>query len=185
MTQRTFPPNSYHPIVADYISKFKSGELTFEIIAEQFSDKIETFDENNNIISYPSSDPSFSFVKYIWIQLNDEPIVIGITNGVKSDHKPHYHAEVECYYVIKGKTKTLYEEKYIDLCEGDFFKIESNVIHNTPLLNNENFILLYWFPNNSRFSTFNYYWIDNATDEDKIEEFKNINKLRKKLIETI
>ena len=185
MTQRTFPVNSYHPIVSDYISKFKSGELTFEIIAEQFSDKIETFDENNNIICYPSSDPSFSFVKYIWIQLSDEPIVIGITNGVKSDHKPHYHSEVECYYVIKGNTKTLYEGKYIDLCEGDFFKIESNVIHNTPLLNNENFVLLYWFPNNSRFSTFNYYWIDNVTDEEKIEEFKNIDRLRKKLIETI
>lgn len=69
MTQRTFPPNSYHPIVAEYISKFKSGELTFEIIANQFPDKIETFDENNNIISYPYSDPSLSFVKYIWIQL--------------------------------------------------------------------------------------------------------------------
>jgi hypothetical protein len=47
MTQKTFPQNSYHPIVADYISKFKSGELTFEIIAQQFPDKIETFDENN------------------------------------------------------------------------------------------------------------------------------------------
>ncbi len=183
MTQKTFPPNSYHPIVENYISKFKSKELTFEIIANQFSDKIETFDENNNIIPYQSSNPSLSFVKYIWIQLHDEPIVIGITNGVKSDHNPHYHSEVECYYVIKGNTKTLYNGKYIDLCEGDFFYIESNAIHNTPLLNDENFILLYWFPNNAKFSTFKYYWIDNSIDENKIEEFKNINNLRKKLIE--
>lgn len=180
MTQRTFPPNSYHPLVAEYVSKFRSNELTFKKIASLFPDKIQTFDENNNIISYPSADPSFSHVKYIWIQLHDEPIVIGITNGVKSDHKPHYYKQAECYYVIKGNTKTLYNGDYINLCEGDFFYIPSNVIHNTPLINDENFVLLYWFPNDAHFDTFEYYWIDNETNEDKIKKFKQIIKLKKR-----
>ena len=186
LPQRTFPENSYHPLVEKYISLLTSNFYTFETIpiddsVPKENSGIKTFDINNNIIPFNSSSLSLSPVGYVWKQLCDTPIVIGITKGIQSDHQPHYHNEIECYYVLKGKAVTLCNNQYIELNEGDFFYIPSNTIHNTPLLyDNIEFHLLYWFPNNSNFNTFQYYWIHNVTNQQAIDRFRQVDEIRRK-----
>ena len=70
-------------------------------------------DENGNIFEIKYEDLINSPVKYIWKQLADSPIVIGITKGLKSDHAPHFHKEAECYYVVTGRAKTLSKNNFL------------------------------------------------------------------------
>jgi oxalate decarboxylase/phosphoglucose isomerase-like protein (cupin superfamily) len=181
---KNIPLEAYNTLIIDYIKGFTSGKLTFENVeadntVKGLDRKIQTF-YKNQIIYLESSD--LSDYDYIWKQLSDYPFVIGITKGQKSDHKPHYHAEAECYYVISGKALTLCDSKYVELQKGDYFYIPGNTIHNTPITSEEGFSVLYWYPNNHTFNSFKYYWKDNVEDKNVKNAFKSVDTIRKEFL---
>jgi hypothetical protein len=184
LPQKMMPENCSHPIVEKYISEIEKGEYDFDTIPYHESipenDRvIKTLDLNGNVIISPNGNPLESPVKYVWKQLCDHPIVIGITLGVKGDHEPHFHHEPECYYVVQGSTKTLCQNKYIDLTKGDYLYIPGDTIHNTPIVGDNEFSVLYWFPNHSQFSTFQYYWKKNSAAEC-VELFQKVDEIRQR-----
>jgi mannose-6-phosphate isomerase-like protein (cupin superfamily) len=203
--QKTMPNNCSHPLVEKYIRGIEAGLFSFETLEpdESVQDKrTKTMDSTGNIIE-SNGNPLESAVGYVWKQLCDHPIVIGVTQGVDSDHDPHYHLEPECYYVISGKAKTLCNDQYIDLQRGDYFFIPGNTIHNTPILPTAAtattvtttetetetggvstgptpFSVLYWFPMNHTFSSFEYRWKRNSTDCEVIDRFRKIDHIRER-----
>jgi len=111
-----------------------------------------------NVLILENGNLELSPVGYIWKELSDSPIVIGITKGMKSDHEPHFHKEDECYYVVSGRARTFCQEKFNWMEKGQYFYIPGNTIHNTPITEEEGLSVLYWYPNNAHFDTFKYYW---------------------------
>jgi mannose-6-phosphate isomerase-like protein (cupin superfamily) len=194
--QKSMPTLCSHPLIEKYIQGIENGFMNFETLEpdESVIDKrIKTMDCSGNVIE-SNGNPLDSPVGYIWKQLCDYPLVIGVTQGVNSDHDPHYHQEPECYYVISGKAKTLCQDQYIDLNKGDYFFIPGNTIHNTPILATAEdstgtgagtsgesmtpFSVLYWFPMNHTFSSFEYRWKRNSSDSEVIERFQKIDEIR-------
>jgi mannose-6-phosphate isomerase-like protein (cupin superfamily) len=134
-----------------------------------------------NRLKMESGDPTKSAVGYLWRTLCDAPIVIGITNGVVSDHQPHFHAQAECYYVVSGRAKTLSDGEYKVLEKGDYFYIPGNTIHNTPIMDAEGLSVLYWYPRDHTFSTFKYYWRqDCLSSNEAVDKFDAVDHLRKR-----
>jgi mannose-6-phosphate isomerase-like protein (cupin superfamily) len=179
-----------HPLIEKYINGLETGMTTFENIEsdESVLDKVpKTMDVHGNVIE-SNGNPYDSPIGYVWKQLCDTPIVIGITKGIHSDHDPHYHPEPECYYVISGKAKTLCNDQYIELQKGDYFYIPGNTIHNTPILPCDSdsmdgeapFSVLYWFPVNHTFSSFQYRWKRNTTDPEILLRFQKVDEIRKR-----
>jgi mannose-6-phosphate isomerase-like protein (cupin superfamily) len=189
LPQKTMPLLCSHPLVEKYIHGIENGAITFENIEsdESVIDKVpKTMDAHGNIIE-SNGNPYDSPIGYVWKQLCDSPIVIGVTKGIHSDHDPHYHPEPECYYVISGKAKTLCNDQYIELQKGDYFYIPGNTIHNTPILpcadsmdGETPFSVLYWFPVNHTFSSFQYRWKRNTTDPEILLRFQKIDEIRKR-----
>lgn len=141
----SMPIGAGNNIIEKYIKDLEDGVETFETLKSIDGAGSKTFDKNQNIIKCENVNESCG---YIWKQLNNEPI-IGITCGIKSSHIPHYHIEDECYYVVSGKAKTLCNDEYVWLKKGQYLYIDGNTIHNTPLTEDEKFIILYWFPNSN------------------------------------
>jgi len=117
-----------HPLVASFIADLESGKANFQTIKANESISLEnrfpkTFNSAGNIIKAEQEDPKYTTCGYIWKELSDFPIVIGITLGCKSDHDPHLHKEAECYYVWSGRSPTLCCNKFIFLEKGDYFYI--------------------------------------------------------------
>eukprot|EP00121_Abeoforma_whisleri_P005142 Awhi_evm1s4652 len=100
---------------------------------------------------------------------------------MKSDHEPHFHAEPECYYVVNGQSKTLTTQGFQVLSTGQYFYIPGWTIHNTPILNDDGLGVLYWYPGQSNFSSFKYYWVKDVQDNNQaISAFEGVDDARRR-----
>jgi mannose-6-phosphate isomerase-like protein (cupin superfamily) len=161
--QRTMPKEAHHPLVERYIHDLEHGVVDFLTIPSNGSvpaedEGIKTFNAEGDIVDHEGDDPKASHVGYIWRQLSDSPIVVGITKGIRSDHDPHFHPQAEAYYVISGRAKTLCDHDFVWMEPKDYFYIPGNTIHNTPITEEEGLSVLYWYPQDAHFNTFKYKW---------------------------
>ena len=145
--------------------KFIEEYVSFENYAAQ----TKTFDESGNVVDFVDGMLNKS---YIWKQLTDYPIILGITKGVKSDHVPHYHSQSECYYVISGSAKTLCNNQYVDLVKGQYFFIPGNCVHNTPITSEEGLSIFYWFPQPETASQIKYCYKEPREIFDQVEKIR-------------
>jgi mannose-6-phosphate isomerase-like protein (cupin superfamily) len=184
----SYPHHStpYHPsyqmpiqcenkVVRKYISDLENGIMTFDTIQPNDGYCL-TMMGNETIKVNCTMDQAH--VGYIWKQLWDEPHVIGVTKGQRSDHKPHFHREAECYYVINGTTCALIDSAYRPLHKSHYLYIPPSTIHNQPIQHNDDFGVLYWFPNDGNFSSFKYYYIDDVYGTKSEEVFEYVDELR-------
>lgn len=181
---RFLPDELIPPLVQIYIKQLEQGYCDFYTIEpnESISSHnrhIKTMDTNGKIIIAGDGNPRSSAVGYVWKQLSDYPIVCGITQAYRADHKPHYHSEAECYYVVKGRAKTLSQDKYVWLEQGDYLYIPPNAIHNTPITEEGGFSVLYWYPFDSHFDTFKYYWREDVQCcNHAVRAFQKVDSIR-------
>ncbi|MCC4834870.1 cupin domain-containing protein [Shewanella sp. 10N.7] len=184
--QNTMPIQCSNPEVEAYIADWEAGKIDFNTI--QANDSIakdqrfcKTLDNEGNVLEAKNCEVANSPVGYIWKDLADSPVVIGITNGGKSDHEPHFHGQPECYYVVNGGSKTLAENKFQPLEKGQYFYIPGNAIHNTPILEDKGLGVMYWYPNNANFDGFKYYWRRDVKNLRVAEEaFDRVDEIRKR-----
>ncbi|MGL4668088.1 MAG: cupin domain-containing protein [Saezia sp.] len=182
--QNTLPEECRNPQVEAYISDWEAGKVNFTTI--QANDSIakdqrfcKTLDDEGNISEAQNCDRKNSPVGYIWKELSDSPVVIGITDGGKSDHEPHFHGQPECYYVVNGQGMTLADNQYVPLTKGQYFYIPGNAIHNTPIMGEEGLGVIYWYPQNAHFDGFKYYWRRDVKNLRVAEEaFDRVDQLR-------
>ncbi|MBR9728143.1 cupin domain-containing protein [Shewanella intestini] len=184
--QDTMPEPCANPEVEAYIADWQAGKIDFTTIKSNTSipatqQFCKSLDDNGNISEIADCDKSKSPVGYIWKELSDSPIVIGITDGGKSDHEPHFHGQPECYFVTNGETKTLAQNKFQTISKGQYFYIPGATLHNTPILSDKGFGVLYWYPHNAHFDGFKYYWRKDVKNLRVAEEaFDRLNKIRKR-----
>ncbi|WP_051201915.1 cupin domain-containing protein [Ferrimonas senticii] len=160
---KTMPEQCRNPKVEAYIKAWEAGEVNFDTIAADDSVPAKnrgcfTLDDAGNVLTLERCDVTASPVGYIWKNLSDWPTTIGITNGLPSDHNPHYHGQPECYYAVSGRARTLAEGEYKWMETGDYFYIPGQTIHNTPIEDPAGFGVIYWYPENGHFDGFKYYW---------------------------
>ena len=103
-------------------------------------------DADGNGITLSHSDASQSHVGYVWRSLCDVRLVCGITQGVVSDHNPHFHPQAEVYYVVRGGGWTLCDGRYVRLGRGHYLYIPGNTIHNTIITHPEGLSVLLLVP---------------------------------------
>ncbi|MGL6123900.1 MAG: cupin domain-containing protein [Shewanella sp.] len=184
--QNTMPEQCSNPAIEAYIADWEAGKIDFNTIKPNDSIAADqrfckTLDDHGNVLEAKNCDPKNSPVGYIWKELSDSPMVIGITNGLKSDHEPHFHGQPECYYVVNGSSKTLANNKFETLAKGQYFYIPGAHIHNTPILNKEGLGVFYWYPNNAHFDGFKYYWRKDVKNLRVAEEaFDRVDAIRKR-----
>jgi hypothetical protein len=174
------PTECLNDSVLKYIKELEHNHTNFFDIKPDStinSTYCKTIDSNKNIIDVDcQTDLNNVSLGYIWKELSDYPSVIGITKGRKSDHEPHFHNQAECYYAYDGDTLTLSNGTFNPINQTQYLFIPSNVIHNTPILNDK-FGVLYWFPFDSNFSSFMYYYDYNVDDETK-KVFDIVDQIR-------
>lgn len=140
----------------------------------------KSLDDAGNVSEIKSCNYKDSPVGYIWKDLADAPVVIGITDGGMSDHEPHYHPQPECYYVTNGEGKTLADGKFVSLKKGQYFYIPGNTIHNTPIYE-KGLGVIYWYPKNAHFAGFKYRWRRDVKYLLPAEEaFDRVDEIRKR-----
>lgn len=185
LPQDTMPEACRNPEVEAYIRDWKAGKVDFKtILANDSIPKDQRFckslDDAGNISEVKSCSYKDSPVGYIWKELSDAPVVIGITDGGMSDHEPHYHPQPECYYVTNGEGKTLADGKFVPLKKGQYFYIPGNTIHNTPIYE-KGLGVIYWYPKNAHFNGFNYHWRRDVKYLTPAEEaFDRVDEVRKR-----
>ncbi|MGO3346324.1 MAG: hypothetical protein ACTIM4_13790 [Marinomonas sp.] len=184
--QDTMPEQCNNPLVKAYIDDWKNKKVNFNTIKANASiapDQrfCKTMDDEGNIMEAKNCSLEHAPVGYLWKELSDSPIVIGITNGSKSDHAPHFHGQPECYYVVSGGSKTLADNKFKTLTLGQYFYIPGAAIHNTPILTNKGLGVIYWYPKNAHFDGFKYYWRKDVKNLHVAEEaFDRVDAIRKR-----
>ncbi|MBV7315665.1 cupin domain-containing protein [Shewanella sp. NIFS-20-20] len=184
--QDTMPEQCRDPQVEAYIADWEAGKVNFSTI--QPNDSIakdqrfcKGLDDQGNVLEVKDCDLNNAPVGYLWKDLADAPMVIGITNGGKSDHEPHFHGQPECYYVVTGQSPTLADNKFRPLKKGQYFYIPGNHIHNTPIMTDEGLGVMYWYPNNAHFNGFKYYWRKDVKNLRVAEEaFDRVDEIRKR-----
>lgn len=185
LPQDTMPAACRNPEVEAYIRDWEAGKVNFKTI--QANDSIakdqrfcKSLDDEGNISEIKSCNYKDSPVGYIWKELSDAPVVIGITDGGMSDHEPHYHPQPGCYYVTNGEGKTLADGKFVSLKKGQYFYIPGNTIHNTPIYE-KGLGVIYWYPKNAHFNGFNYHWRRDVKYLTPAEEaFDRVDEVRKR-----
>ena len=160
--QDKMPEEAKHPLVESYIEKLQSGQEDVDSIEPNSSISQEnrhwkTMTKDHQICKAKDGNPQRSPIGYIWKELSDDPIVVGITKGVLSDHAPHFHSQPECYYAVKGWAPTLTQGKYAVFKKGQYLYIPRNTIHNTPITDSKGFSVLYWFPKSRNFTSIKYH----------------------------
>ncbi|MGI3004466.1 cupin domain-containing protein [Shewanella algae] len=184
--QDTMPEQCRDPMVEAYIRDWEAGKVDFNTIKANSSiaeDQrfCKTMDDKGNIMEAKNCDLKNAPVGYLWKELSDSPVVIGITNGGKSDHEPHFHGQPECYYVVTGESPTLADNKFRQLKKGQYFYIPGNAIHNTPIMSDKGLGVMYWYPNNAHFDGFKYYWRRDVKNLRVAEEaFDRVDAIRKR-----
>ncbi|WP_028767429.1 MULTISPECIES: cupin domain-containing protein [Shewanella] len=184
--QDTMPEQCANPEVEAYIAAWEAGEIDFTTIKSNSSIPADqqfckSLDDDGNILEIADCDKSKSPVGYIWKELSDSPTVIGITDGGRSDHAPHFHGQPECYYVVTGESQTLAQNKFQKLSLGQYFYIPGATIHNTPILSDKGLGVMYWYPNNAHFNGFKYYWRKDVQNLRVAEEaFDRVDEIRKR-----
>lgn len=184
--QDTMPEQCSNPEVAAYIADWEAGKIDFTTIQANSSIAAEqqfckSLDDDGNVLVIQDCDKTKSPVGYIWKELSDSPIVIGITDGGKSDHAPHFHGQPECYYVVNGESQTLADNKFKKLTTGQYFYIPGATIHNTPIMSDKGLGVMYWYPNNAHFNSFKYYWRNDVKNLRVAEEaFNRVDEIRKR-----
>ncbi|GLS82054.1 cupin domain-containing protein [Paraferrimonas haliotis] len=184
--QDTMPEQCRDPQVEAYIADWEAGKVDFNSI--QANESIDpsqrfckTMDDDGNILEAKNCDLKNAPVGYLWKELSDSPVVIGITNGGKSDHNPHFHGQPECYYVVNGEGMTLAQNKFWPLKKGQYFYIPGATIHNTPIMKDEGLGVMYWYPKNAHFDGFKYYWRNDVKYLKVAEDaFDRVDKIRKR-----
>lgn len=160
---KVIPNQCRDPKAESYIAQWEAGLIDFKSIAADDTIPVDqrfckSMDDDGNVMEAEGCKLTNAPVGYLWKELSDSPTVIGITNGSPSDHNPHYHSQAECYYVVHGKAKTLANNQFEWLKKGEYFYIPGNAIHNTPIIEDEGFGVLYWYPGHAYWSSFKYYW---------------------------
>ncbi|MGL4475832.1 MAG: cupin domain-containing protein [Shewanella sp.] len=186
LPQNTIPEQCRDPQVEAYIADWEAGKINFATI--QPNDSIakdqrfcKGLDDQGNVLEVKDCDLNNAPVGYLWKDLADTPMVIGITNGGKSDHEPHFHGQPECYYVVTGQSPTLADNQFHPLKKGQYFYIPGNHIHNTPIMSDEGLGVMYWYPNNAHFDGFKYYWRKDVKNLRVAEEaFERVDAIRKR-----
>ncbi|MCK8046197.1 cupin domain-containing protein [Shewanella sp. 1CM18E] len=184
--QDTMPAQCANPEVEAYIAAWEAGEIDFTTIKSNSSIPADqqfckSLDDDGNVLEIADCDKSKSPVGYIWKELSDSPTVIGITDGGRSDHAPHFHGQPECYYVVTGESQTLAQNKFQKLSLGQYFYIPGATIHNTPILSDKGLGVMYWYPNNAHFNGFKYYWRKDVQNLRVAEEaFDRVDEIRKR-----
>ena len=184
--QDTMPVQCSNPEVEAYIADWEAGKINFNSIKSNSSIAADqqfckSLDDDGNVLEIKDCDKSKSPVGYIWKELSDSPVVIGITDGGKSDHAPHFHGQPECYYVVTGGSKTLADNKFQSLNLGQYFYIPGATIHNTPIMSDKGLGVMYWYPNNANFNGFKYYWRKDVKNLRVAEEaFDRVDEIRKR-----
>ncbi len=185
---KSIPEECRNGTVEAYIKKWETNKINFNNI--QSDDTIlldqrycKTLNKSFNIVEAKNCELKNAPVGYLWKELSDFPTVIGITNGARSDHEPHFHNEAECYYVVIGETVTLANGSFHQIKKGDYFFIPGNTIHNTPIFSKKGFGVIYWYPGKSHFSRFKYYWRKDVKQIKEAEEiFDRVDAIRKKVL---
>ena len=184
LPQDTMPLACKNDKVAQYIKDWEAGKIDFNTIKADSSipedqQYCKGLDDQGNIHKVVNCDVKNAPVGYFWKELSDYPEVIGITDGAKTDHEPHYHAQPECYYIVKGKTKFLADNRFVDIKKGQYVYIPGNTIHNIPFY--EGTGVLYWYPKNAHFNGFKYYWRKDVKNLRVAEEaFDRVDAIRKR-----
>ena len=181
---KQIPKECRNGVVEAYITALKSGETNFKKIQPLAGTGAAadclTMNKKGQVISQKECDPGKSQVGYVWKELADSPTVIGITDGMMSDHEPHYHSQDECYYVVSGEGKTLAQDRFVTLSQGHYFFIPGNSIHNTPITSKDGLSVMYWYPGSAVFSTFRYYYRHNTrSSSEAIKDFNAVDRIRK------
>ena len=84
------------------------------------------------------------------------------------------------YYVVRGGGLTLCSDRYVPLVKGQYFYIPGNTIHNTIITHPEGLSVLYWYPNDSAFRTFAYYWRSTVKHSSAaVAAFDEVDRLRR------
>ena len=183
--QDRMPQACKNPEVEAYIRDWEAGKIDFKTIRANASIPKEqqfckSLDDKGNVLKIESCKWEDSPVGYIWKDLSDEPVVIGITDGGKSDHDPHFHPQPECYYVVKGESVTLADGAFRPLRKGQYFYIPGNTIHNTPIYE-KGLGVLYWYPKNAHFAGFHYKWRHNTKNHYVIQQaWDRVDEIRKR-----
>ncbi|QIZ78175.1 cupin domain-containing protein [Ferrimonas lipolytica] len=183
--QDTMPEQCRDPLVEQYIADWEAGKIDFNSIQANDSIAVDqrfckSMDDAGNIVEATDCKLENAPVGYLWKELSDSPVVIGITNGGKSDHNPHFHGQPECYYAVSGRARTLADGEYKWMETGSYFYIPGHTIHNTPITEDEGFGVMYWYPKNAHFDGFKYYWKDDVKYLRPAEDaFERVNRLRK------
>ncbi|RTR37202.1 cupin domain-containing protein [Shewanella canadensis] len=182
----TMPAQCSDPMVEAYIADWEAGKIDFNSIKSNDSIAVDqrfckTMDDEGNIMEAKNCDLKNAPVGYLWKELSDSPMVMGITNGGKSDHAPHFHGQPECYYVVNGEGKTLADNKFQTLGTGQYFYIPGATIHNTPIMSDKGLGVMYWYPKNAHFDGFKYYWRKDVKNLRVAEEaFDRVDEIRKR-----
>jgi hypothetical protein len=162
------PDKCFNPKIVEFISSFKGNfNDTTQLDFPYVKPVCYSWNESTDVVSVEETCYPEINKNYVWKELSKTPL-IGITYGIPSEHLPHYHNEDECYYVWMGNTKTLSQDKMVDLLVYQYLYIPSNHIHTTPILT-ENFGVVYWFPNYypNDDKELQYYWKHNCPEEYK------------------
>jgi mannose-6-phosphate isomerase-like protein (cupin superfamily) len=183
--QDTMPEECANPTIEAYIKDWESGKVNFETIKAdktipESKQGCLTIDDDGNVSEASQCSLDNAPVGYLWKELSDWPVTIGVTNGKPSDHAPHFHGQPECYYAVSGRARTLAQGEYQWMETRQYFYIPGNTIHNTPIEDPEGFGVFYWYPHNGHFDGFKYYWLKDVLYLRPAEAaFEEVNLLRK------
>ncbi len=182
---KTIPAQCKNEKVEAYIKAWENGQTNFNTIQPDETIPADkrgclTIDDAGNVGPAAQCSLENAPVGYLWKELSDWPVTIGITNGKPSDHNPHFHGQPECYYAVSGRARTLSQGEYKWMETGDYFYIPGNTIHNTPIEDPKGFGVMYWYPKNGHFDGFKYYWKKDVKYLRPAEEaFDEVNVMRK------
>lgn len=175
------------PYAEAIIKQFERGEITLKSAKSDLSVPPSermclTYDEKGQYKESRNCDSKDTLDGVYWKVLMNNPQAIGAMGISGGEWKPHYHAQPECYYIIKGKAKILIQNKYQDIKKGQYNYFPGNAIHGFVVEENEGtFEALYWWPKNANASGFHYYWKNSVTNMRVAEEaFDRVDAIRKR-----
>ena len=122
---------------------------------------------------------------YCWLWMEkpktlDEGIPMGVSVRFGPyDNTPHYHKQMECFYVLEGEALLNVRGRYVPFKKGEVVAYEGNAIHDMPVVKRGAFAHFWWYPNDSDWDSFQYHWRSTTLRNPNIQAvFDRVDRMR-------
>lgn len=126
--------------------------------------------------------------EYCWLWMEKpKKMRDGVPMGVSVrygpyDNIPHYHKQMECFYVLEGEALLNVQGEYIPFKKGEVIAYEGNAIHDMPVVKKGAFAHFWWYPHDTDWDSFQYHWRATTLRNPDIQAvFDKVDRMRTKI----